>query len=263
MAKKQYLQFLYVGAFLLISGAIFAGLRLSRTAEEELFFYCGAGLRPAADEISGLFTAETGVRVRTDYGPSSILLGRIRVSGEGDLFMPGDESYVGEAQELGLVYESRNAASWVPVIMVGAGNPKNIRGLSALAGPGIRLALADERTAAVGRVARLLFAKNMISSDDIEKNLTFEGVTVHDLATAVHLGHVDAAIVWEPVAAAYDEAEIVFIPAEENIVSPIPIAILSFSGRKREAQEFVDFVLSEKGRDVFIKHNYGGIPHEE
>ncbi len=92
-----------------------------------------------------------------------------------------------------------------------------------------KLTLADERTAAVGRVARLLLDKNMFSSDDIEKNLAYEGVAVHDLTTAVHLGHVDAAIVWEPVAAAYDEAEIVFIPAEKNIISPIPIAVLSFS----------------------------------
>ncbi len=263
IAKKHHPLFLYAGAFLLMSVAISAGLRLTRTGQDELFFYCGAGLRPAADEIVGMFTAQTGVKVRTDYGPSSILLGRIKVSGEGDLFMPGDESYVREAQELGLVYESRSAASWVPVIMVRAGNPKNIRGLPDLTEPGLKLALADERTAAVGRIARLLFDKNMLSSDDIEKNLVYEGVAVHDLATAVHLGHVDAAIVWGPVAAAYDEAEIVFIPAEENIVSPIPIAVLSFSSRKRKAQEFADFMLSEKGRDVFIKHHYGGIFHEE
>ena len=248
---------------MLIFASIIAVMRAARPPEEGLFFYCGAGLRPVADEIAELFTAETGINVRADYGPSSILLGRISVSGEGDLFMPGDESYVREAEELGLIHESRSAASWLPVIMVQAGNPKNIGGLSALTGAGIRLALADERIAAVGRVSRLLFDKNMIPLDDIEKNLVYEGVTVHDVATAVKLGHVDAGIVWQPVAAAYENAEIVRIPPSENIVSPIPLAVLSFSGNKQAAGEFMDFVLSERGQDVFKKHNYGAVAHEE
>ncbi len=249
---------LYIAAIVLIVFFVYAGIHFTGQSDDELLFYCGAGLRPVADELVEIFTERTGIRIRTDYNASNLLLGRIQISKEGDLFMPGDRYYVDEAKKGDLIYDSGKAAAFVPVIMVEVGNPKNIKGLRDLVRPGLKLGLADERTAAVGRIAWLIFEKNDIPAEEIKKNLVYDSVTVHDLATAVALGHIDAAVVWEPVAVSYEEAEVVRIPAEDNIFSHIPIAVLTFSGDRKSALKFMDFVLSEEGRSVFEKHNYTG-----
>ncbi len=254
----------YIAALILALAFLFARTgvyRLDSGGEESggLFFYCGAGLRPVAEEIVREFTAKTGIRVRTDFNASNLLLGKIQVSGEGDLFMPGDEYYTRKAREQGLARTSRPVAAFVPVIMVGEGNPRGIESVEDLAGEGLNLGLADERTAAIGRLARMIFEKNSVPPGKIEENLVYDSVTVHDLATSVELGHIDAAVVWEPVALRYENADIVHIPEEKNIISPIPLAVLSCSENVPAAEKFMDFVLSERGREIFRKHNYGEI----
>ncbi len=225
-------------------------------SRDELFLYCGAGLRPAVEEIVGMFIEETGMPVRVDYNASSLLLGRMKVSRSGDLFIPGDEYYIDRAAAEGLIEASWPVAEFVPVIMVAKGNPRNIRGFEDLLREGVRMGLADARTAAVGRTARLIFAKNNISKQQIERNLVFESVTVPELATNVELGHLDAAIVWRPVAARASQAEYVEIPPELNVTAPVPVAILSFSERQEQARQFVEFIRSEKSMAVFQRHLY-------
>jgi molybdate transport system substrate-binding protein len=225
--------------------------------EQDLFLLCGAGLRPAVHEIVTRFTAETGIRVQVDYNASSLLLGKIRVGRSGDLFMPGDAFYIEEADKDRLVHESRNVAAFVPTIMVGAGNPKEIRTLADLTRDGMKLGFADERTAAIGRVARQVMEKNGFAREAYEGNIVFESVTVPELATAVEMGHVDAAIVWEPVARRHANAVTVAIPPEANIVSAVPVAVLSFSEQKELARSFVDFALSQQGQNIFREHGYG------
>ncbi len=223
---------------------------------DELFLYCGAGLRPAVEEIVEMFIEETAIAVRVDYNASSLLLGRIQVSRSGDLFIPGDQYYIERAAAEGLIEGSWPVAEFVPVIMVAKGNPRDIRGVDDLLKEGVRLGLADARTAAIGRIARMIFAKNHISEQEIERNLVFESVTVPELATNLELGHLDAAIVWRPVAARASQAEYVEIPLESNLTAPVPVAILSFSERQGKARQFVEFIRSETSMTVFQRHLY-------
>ena len=68
---------------------------------------------------------------------------------------------------------------------------------------------------------------------------------------------IDAAIVWDATAAFYpDDADVVSIPQEQNVIARIPIGILSFSKHKEFARKFVEFVTSERGRRIFEKHGY-------
>ncbi len=244
-------------ALVLIAGFLIVGRLLLAPRADEIYFYCGAGLRPVVDEIVEMFAKETGISVRVDYNASNLLLGRIRASEKGDLFMPGDMYYIEKAAALGLISESWKVAAFVPVIMVGKDNPLNIRTLADLTQGGLKLGLADERTAAIGRTARLLFKQNGIPLEAVGKNLVYDSVTVHELAVAVKLGHIDAAIVWEPVALLYKETDIVRIPPGKNIVVPVPIAVLTSTQREKEARQFARFVFSEQSMAVFARHQYG------
>jgi len=224
--------------------------------DESLHLYCGAGIRPAVDEVVQAFTAETGMKITTDYAGSGMLLSRIKASGRGDLYMPGDVHYVQQAQEMGLSKDPTSVCYFVPVILVPKGNPKQVRTLKDLLRDDIKIGLGDPRACAVGRLTERILKKNSIDADAIlSRAVTF--VTVNELGLNVSLGTLDATVVWDATAAQYPDAtEVVAIPIAQNIISEVGIGILNTSADSQGARAFINFVTGPKGRAIFKKHHY-------
>jgi molybdate transport system substrate-binding protein len=232
-------------------------------ARRHLLVYCGAGLRPPIAELAETFGREHRVTVDVDYAGSEMLLSRIKAARQGDLFIPGDEYYVEQAKSEGLVASSRTACYFVPVILVQKGNPKDIHLLAHLARPGLRLGLGDPEVCAVGRVTAAILAKEKALQAKIERNVEFRSVTVSELANHVKLQSLDAAIVWDAVAAyVADSTDAIPIPRDHpadgarNFVSTVAVSILSCSERPELADQFIQFATSPAGREVFRRHHY-------
>lgn len=232
-------------------------------APRELLLFCGAGIRPPAAELAETFGRENGVRIVTDYAGSEVLLSKIKLVRRGDLYMPGDRHYVEMAAKEGFILSQESVCYFVPTILVRKGNPKNIRGLRDLLGPGVRLGLGDERACAIGRKSRKIFEKNGISWTHVERNLKFKSVTVNELGMQIQAGSLDTVIVWDAVAGYYAEhGDEVPIPAEQNVISTVDVGVLGFTRLKALAEKFVEFAASERGRAVFKKHGYRVDPPE-
>ena len=222
-----------------------------------IFLYAGAALKPALEELTEAFRAKTGSRVECDYGGSGMIISRVRLSKRGDLFMPGEKWYVDQAAQDGLVASQKNVCYFVPVILVQKGNPKNVKTLADLARPGLRLGLGNPKVCQIGRASEQLFAKNNIAKDAIEKNVAFSSVTVSELGLQVTMGQLDATVVWDATAAFYaDKADAIAIPPAANEVSSVAVAILKFSEQPALAQEFVDFLASPDGQEIFRKQHF-------
>jgi len=227
------------------------------TREGGLHLYCGAGIRPPVAEAIEAFQKETGCAINADYAGSNVLLSTLRASKRGDLFMPGESEYADSAQELGLITARRDVCFFVPVILVHKGNPKGIRTLADLARPGLRLGLGNPQACAIGQVSARIFEKNKLPLDDIRKNTVVETLTVNELGVQLKTGQLDAAIVWDAIAAYYrDSAEAIPIPREQNVVSRVVIAVLASSKHPDLAKRFMDFLTSEAGQAIFKKHHY-------
>jgi len=222
-----------------------------------LLLYCGAGIRPAADEIVKAFEKERGVTVECDYDGGERLLSRIKLSGLGDVYMPGDVHYVEQAAEQGLVASHKNACYFIPVILVQKGNPKNIHSLADLTRPGIDVGLGNPEACAIGRKSVKIFEKNNISQDDLKPNVKFQSLTVNDLGNHIKLDRLDAVIVWDAMAAYFaEDGDVVPIPPEQNVISTVAAGVLRASEHPELAGRLVDFIASERGRAIFRKHHY-------
>lgn len=222
-----------------------------------LLFYCGAGIRPAANEIVKAFEAKHGVTVECDYDGSERLLARMKLSGMGDVYMPGDVHYVNQAAEQGLVTSQQNVCYFVPVILVQKGNPKQVESLADLTRPGVDVGLGDPKVCAVGRKSVKLFEKNEIPLENVQKNVRFQSLTVNDLGNHIKLGQLDAVIVWDAMAAYFaDVSEVVAIPAEKNVISTVAAGVLKSSQNPQLAAELVEFIASDEGKAIFAKHHY-------
>jgi molybdate transport system substrate-binding protein len=147
------------------------------------------------------------------------------------------------------------------VILVQKGNPKAIHSLADLARPGLRLGLGDPEACAVGRVSAAILSKQQSLQAQIERNVEFRSVTVSELANNVKLQSLDAAIVWDAVAAQVaDSADAVPIPPNENIVSTVAVSILKCSERPELAGQFSEFMTSPASREVFRRNHYSIAP---
>ncbi len=217
--------------------------------------YCGAGIRPPVAELVETFARREGVNIECDYAGSEVLLSRIKLTRQGDLYMPGDVHYVDMAAKEGLVDSQTTVCYFVPVILVQKGNPKNIRSLTDLTRADVKVGLGDPKACAIGRKTSKILAKNRIPEEDV--NVAFRSVTVNELGNHIKLGSLDAAIVWDAVAAFFPEqTETVAIPRENNVISTVAVGVLSRTKHPEQAARFVKFLTSDEGLAVFKKHGY-------
>jgi molybdate transport system substrate-binding protein len=252
-------------AILLVLGAVIGilGCRSEpesapdRQDEPRLMLFCGAGIQLPVSELVEEFQGSHKCRIDADYAGSEILWSRIKLKEKGDLYIPGDQSYVDMAEEAGMIESKKIACYFVPAILVAKDNPKHIATLRDLIRVEIRLGLGDTSACAIGRQSRKIFAKNNIPWANVENNLVFQSMTVNELGMQIQTGSLDAVIVWDAIADQYlHHGELVEIPSEQNIISAVPIGVLSFSRHKSLAGQFAEFAASDKGRAIFRKHHY-------
>jgi len=223
----------------------------------EVLLFCGAGLRPPIEVLVQEFSSTEHVNIVVDYAGGEVLLSKMKLSGQGDLYMPGDNRYVDKAAEQNLIASRRCVCYFVPTILVGKGNPKMIRSLPDLARADVRVGLGDPRATPIGLVSRELFQKNGIPWEKVERAVTFQSATVNELGIQVQTGALDAVIVWDAVAKQYAQhADEVPIPLKHNIVSTVDMAILVSARHPDLARRFAEFVGSNRGRQVFSQHGY-------
>jgi len=253
-------------AVIIIPAVLFIGCDSKedgKSTQEELLLYCGAGIRPPADELIETFGREYGIKISPDYAGSEVLLSKIKLIRRGDLYMPGDKHYVEQAAKADMILSQRSVCYWVPTILVRKGNPKEIRRLEDLLKPGIKLGIGDPDACAIGRTSKKILEKNNIKWEDIQNNLIFQSLTVNELGMQIQAQALDAVIVWDAVARYYsDYGDEIPIAIENNIISTVDIGVLKFSKHKELAEKFVDFVTSEAGKAILKKHHYSTEPLE-
>jgi molybdate transport system substrate-binding protein len=248
--SRKIIYIFCLGLILCISGC-------GKKEKKPLLLYCGAGIRPPVAEIVKIFEKERKIKIRTVFSGSNILLGQIKLSRKGDLYMPGDINYLKQAEKEGFIDYYKKACYFIPVILVQKDNPKNIKFLNDLIKPGVRLGLGNPESCAIGKKTEKIFKKNNIKKESIKKNLIFSSLTVNELGVAVSTGSIDAAIVWDANAAYYkDKCEIIEIDSVNNIISTVSVGLLNFSKNKKIGKNFIEMVISQRGEDVFVKYNY-------
>ena len=245
----------HVGVIVVLLG-ILTGCR-GTPEREVLRLYCGAGIRPPVAQIVDEFEGSRGVKIESDYAGAAILLSRIKLTGQGDLYMPGDIRYVRLAEKDGLIASSATAAYFIPVILVAKGNPKGIHSVADLARPGLHVGVGDPEACAIGSVTKEVLSNSGLPPLDFEPNIVFRSLTVNELGMQVKAGKLDATIVWDAIARMYSDAgEVVPIRRDINVISTVPVAVLRSSRYPDLAREFQAFVTSRRGREIFAQHGY-------
>ena len=127
------------GAVILLVAAC-AALAFRDDADDGLFVYCGAGLRPALEAVRADFTRETGIPVNVTYAGSGCLLSMLTFARSGDLYMPGECYYAEQARAGGHIEEDATVAYLVAGLW--AAVKANIDARGAFSGTAVELSNA-------------------------------------------------------------------------------------------------------------------------
>ena len=220
--------------------------------------FVGSASKPAMEEAIQVFKEKTGIQVYANYGGSGTMLSQIKISKSGDLYIPGSPDYMIMAERDGVIDPAsvKLVAYLVPAILVQKGNPKNIQSLADLAKPGVEVGIGNPEAVCVGLYAYEILEYNDMLAE-IGPNIVTNAESCDKTATLIVLKLVDAVLGWSVFASWHDTIDVIYLaPAQLPRLAYIPGAITRFAADKTSAREFLDFLVSEEGQEIFRKWGY-------
>jgi len=228
------------------------------TSQENLLVYSGAGLKSAMEDVGKAFTNKYGIGIQYNYGGSGTLISQMNLTKKGDVFIPGSTVEYSTAKTQGLVGEYQLIAYHVPIIAVQKGNPKGITTIKDFANPGLKVALGDANATAIGKAGAKMF-KNFNITGAVEKNVITRTPTINELVVIMNTGQADVSLLTldqiNP-----EKMDAIPIPVRDNVVLIVPIGVTTFTKNPENAQKFADFVASDEGKAIFVKHGFPNFP---
>ncbi|MDD4924864.1 MAG: molybdate ABC transporter substrate-binding protein [Dehalococcoidales bacterium] len=249
----------FILVFSLLAVLILGGCNNSPAVAREIMVFAGSASKPPMDEAALAFKEQTGIKVNINYGGSGTMLSQMKISQTGDIYIPGSPDYLVKAERDGVTDPATTqiVAYLLPVISVQKGNPENIRSLTDLTKPGIKVGIGNPSTVCVGLYAIEIFEKaGMLES--VYGNIITNAESCEKTATLLSLKSVDAIIGWD-VFHHWDPENIDTIylqPEQTPRIAYIPAAISTYSKNTADAQAFIGFLTSDKVQAIFQKWGY-------
>lgn len=205
-------------------------------------------------ECAEKFGRDQGIKVNVIGGPESEWIDRAKR--DGDVIFGGAEYMLTQLtlKYPDLVDGKTRAELYARAagILVRKGNPKRIQSLEDLAKDGVKL-IDVNGAGQLGLWEDMAGRKGLIPG--IQKNFA---LSVDSSAKAIEkwkaMPELDAWITYESwYYRLKDVTDLVQLPEEEKLYRGTPIALTKVSAKKRQAQQFVDFLKSGEGHKVFQK----------
>ncbi len=217
--------------------------------------FAAASLTESFTKIGKDFeAAHPGTKVTFNFAGSSALATQINQGAPADVFAsaaPANMKTVtdaGSAQGTPVTF-ARNQL----VVAVPKGNPKGVKGLADLAGPGVKVALCAEQVPCGAAAKKTLQAAGVALTP-----VTLE-TDVKAALSKVKLGEVDAALVYRTDAkASSSDVEGVEFAESASAINEYPIVVLKAAPNMVAAEAFVSYVRSEKGTGVLTAAGFQG-----
>ncbi|WP_304084698.1 molybdate ABC transporter substrate-binding protein [Maridesulfovibrio ferrireducens] len=227
---------------------------------EELRIFSGAGLMKPMEELRQNFEKKNNVTISVHYGSSGEIFGMMSMGQTCDVFIPGAEKYTNDAVKNGWLYKPSiiKIVKHIPVIVVPAGNPLNIKSLDDLARPGLKVALCDPKSAAIGKVSKKLLGKCKLWKK-VEPNVVVFAPTCNQLLIYTALDQADATINWLDVttwAEGRGKVQTIKIDPARNMIKTIPTALHISAKDNPLAVKLNDYIASSEGMAVWEKWGF-------
>lgn len=239
----------------------------STAKEPQLTVFAAASLSEAFSEIGTAFEAEhPDTKVTFNFAGSQQLVQQIAQGAPADIFASANEAQMNKAVDSGLVNPSavKIFAQNRLVIVTPQDNPAEIQSLEDFAKLGLKLVFAAKEVPA-GAYALQVLQNAQSKTDygssfeaDVLKNVVSYEENVRAVLAKVTLGEADAGIVYQSdvAAATASQVNVIDIPEAVNVTALYPAAVIQQSPNAELAQQFVDFLLTDKAQAILVRYGF-------
>jgi molybdate transport system substrate-binding protein len=253
--RSQFRPIIPVVVLTLLPGA---GSALATTeppaVEGDITVFAAASLTESFTDIGETFTARNPDATATfSFDASSALVRQIIEGAPADVFASADTANMDKLIEAELNgAEPVVFATNLLTIIVALDNPLGITGVEDLANPDLNVVVCSPEVPCGN------YANQIFTAADVEVTPVSLEQNVSGVVTKVTAGEADAGIVYvTDVIAAGDDADMVAIPEDINVIAEYPIAIVAASESSDVGQAFIDFVLGDEGQAILADYGFG------
>lgn len=213
-------------------------------ATQTITVSAAASLTDAFTEIGTAFTERNpDTDVRFNFAGSSTLAEQINAGAPVDVFAAASLDSMQSSIEAGSINDPEPFTSNALAIAVPPGNPAGIASLTDLAGADVTVVVCAKQVPC-GAAATALFELNSLDVTPVSLE-----ADVRAVLTKVIADEADAGIVYRTdITSAGTDVEGITISDAQNVSTTYPIATTTGAGR--DAQAFVDFVMSADGQEI-------------
>lgn len=216
----------------------------------------------AFDEIKAEFAKlYPEAQLNVSLGSSGKLVTQIENGAPFDIFMSADMNFASRLYKKGIAKDEPKVYAKGKLAMLSVRGFNLGKGLEVLGDKNIKtIIIANAQTAPYG-TASVEALKNAKIYDGIKNKIIQAGSIGEALSQTLKagdIGFVAASAMFSPKMANYKEGEN-FVLVDSGLYSPISqgIVIIKQPNQTDLAQKFYDFILSDKGREIFEKYGYG------
>ncbi len=211
-----------------------------------------ASLTGAFNDIkSQLRATNPGLSIANSFAGSQQLVVQIQQGAPADVVATADTDTMNTLVKGSLVAAPTVFARNQLEIAVAPGNPKEVKALSDLGNPQLKVVLADPSVPA-GKFARQALAKAGVTVNPVSDELDVKSVL-----QKVAMGEADAGIVYTTdVQAAGSTVAGLVIPPADNVIATYPIAMVKATSNAGSAQGYINDVVSGPGQQILRSQGF-------
>lgn len=233
------------------------------TASEEtvtLNISAAASLQEAMAELETKFKEiEPNVKLEVNLGASGALQQQIEEGAPCDVFISAGEKQMTALSDKDLLLADTNKTLLTNDLVLVVAKGTKVKDLDALSTDDIsKIAIGDPESVPAGK-----YAKEVLDNTKLYDNVKDKLVLAKDVKEVlswVQKGNADVGFVYLSDATGVDDVDVV-LTTDANSHSEIayPVAVLKDSKQAKVAQQFEDFLLSDKAQNILEKHGFNKV----
>ena len=223
-------------------------------AEDKLVVFAAASLREVFGGLGEEFKrAHSGLELTFNFAGTQELRTQLEQGASVDVFASADQRHMDELVKAGRASGPVIFARNEPVVVVAKEQVAKVKSFEDL--PKLKRIVIGTPEVPIGRYTGQILdkANEKLGKDfkkKVEANVVSRELNVKQVLAKVTLGEADAGIVYRTdTLTVKDQAGVVAIPAELNVIAEYPIAKVSDAAHPKLAQAWLDLVLSQTGQD--------------
>ena len=230
-------------------------------AKPTLIFYCGITMVKPIQEIAKIIEKRYNCTIKISQGGSKDLYESLKYSKQGDLYLPGSDSYRKKNMKDGLLLNGQYIGFNKASIFVQKGNPKKIKDLNSMIDENVKTIICNPDSGSIGKATKKIIIeyKNLDFYEEVFDVAYEIGTDSRDLNQALIDKKVDMTINWRATGFFPENSPFISVIDIDERYAPkkkLVISLLSFSKYPNIAKKFMEYASSNNGQKIMRKYGF-------